>query len=245
MSEQAVDMSVTARGSLRVGDVLGRSFSVFGRHFLLFVVITAVVTAPNLFFSMKFAGVAAAQQATPGTILPGFWSLMLESAVVGLALYALSQAMVLHGAFQDMLGRPVSLRESMNRVAARLVPLILTLICLYVVVVLGMILLIVPGIMVAIMAAVASFWRSVELTKGSRWKIFAAFMVPAMVGGGVNFALRKLAGIAVGPEWAVLVTFPLAAALTSFLSVLSVVIYHDLRVAKEGHYTDQIAAVFD
>jgi len=56
MSEQAVDMSVTARGSLRVGDVLGRSFSVFGRHFLLFVVITAVVTAPNLFFSMKFAG---------------------------------------------------------------------------------------------------------------------------------------------------------------------------------------------
>jgi len=183
---------------------------------------------------------------------------MLESAVVGLALYALSQAMVLHGAFQDMLGRPVSLRESMNRVAARLVPLILTLICLYVVVVLGMILLIVPGIMVAIMAAVAfpvclienlgpiaSFWRSVELTKGSRWKIFAAFMVPAMVGGGVNFALRKLAGIAVGPEWAVLVTFPLAAALTSFLSVLSVVIYHDLRVAKEGHYTDQIAAVFD
>jgi hypothetical protein len=54
--------------------------------------------------------------------------------------------------------------------------------------------------------------------------------------------LSRLIG---GPTLAWIVFLAWSAAFGAFYAIMVVVIYHDLRVAKEGVDTDQIAAVFD
>jgi len=103
-----------------------------------------------------------------------------------------------------------------------------------------------------------SFRRSAALTKGSRWRIFLLALLLIVVGIGVSLLLRAVAvtvtemelGGRPGARSASFVG-PLAIRwiATAFSSALAAVIeavaYHDLRVAKEGVDTEQIAAVFD
>ena len=98
-----------------------------------------------------------------------------------------------------------------------------------------------------------SLKRSRELTKGYRWRIIGLLIMLLGLGIGVGLLLELFnesvfanAGInptvyagRMGSEWII----------SGFFSALSAVIvavsYHDLRVAKEGVDTDQIASVFD
>jgi hypothetical protein len=57
--------------------------------------------------------------------------------------------------------------------------------------------------------------------------------------------LIGLAGIIGGPILALIVFLAWSAIFGAFYAIMVVVIYHDLRVTKEGVDTDQIAAVFD
>lgn len=95
-----------------------------------------------------------------------------------------------------------------------------------------------------------SFKRSAQLTKGSRWRIFFLLILFLALGFGISFLMQSIGsalerssldhfagGVAV--EW-------LFEGFTTALSaVLATVTYHDLRVAKEGLDTNQIASVFD
>jgi hypothetical protein len=91
---------------------------------------------------------------------------------------------------------------------------------------------------------VDSLGRSARLTKGHRWKIFGIILLvctplpaaTAMLGAAMSFlgpALQYLGQFILGVAW-----------IAGFSSVLTV-IYHDLRVAKEGVDIGQIASVFD
>jgi hypothetical protein len=91
----------------------------------------------------------------------------------------------------------------------------------------------------------ASLGRSSELTKGHRWKIFGMVLlliVVAAIGGGIIVALLGLTGSFVLIKLGSLVWNGVWGA---FYAIFGVVTYHDLRVAKEGVDTDQIASVFD
>jgi len=98
-----------------------------------------------------------------------------------------------------------------------------------------------------------SLGRSRELTKGHRWKILGLFfltMIPAVIIGaivGAALGVILVLGPAGGFGPAVTQTIGLAwnAMWTAFFAVIIVVTYHDLRVAKEGIDTEQIAAVFE
>ena len=122
---------------------------------------------------------------------------------------------------------------------------------------LAAILLVFPGLMLFVMWYVAvpvcvveragpitSMGRSRELTKGYRWKVFGMLLLVGlfqMVGAGVIAGMSYTAGTAVG----LIVNLIWTAIVSAFSAVLAVVAYHDLRVAKEGVDTDQIAAVFE
>jgi hypothetical protein len=98
-----------------------------------------------------------------------------------------------------------------------------------------------------------SLKRSRELTKGFRWRIIGLLILLLGIGLGVGLLLEWFnqgffgdAGVStaafagrMASEWII----------SGFFSALSAVIvavsYHDLRVAKEGVDTDQIASVFD
>jgi hypothetical protein len=101
-----------------------------------------------------------------------------------------------------------------------------------------------PACIVEQLGPVNSMKRSSELTKGHRWKIFGLWllvMIVAGIGSLIPKAFTAFGGASVG-----LILELVWAALTgAFNAVMVVVTYHDLRVAKEGVDTDQIASVFD
>ena len=98
-----------------------------------------------------------------------------------------------------------------------------------------------------------SLGRSRELTKGHRWNILGLFfltMIPAVIIGaivgaalGVILVLGPVGGF--GPAVTQTIGLIWNAIWTAFFAVIIVVTYHDLRVAKEGIDTEQIAAVFE
>jgi len=90
--------------------------------------------------------------------------------------------------------------------------------------------------------------RSVELTKGERWRVLAVMAIVWLVGVGVLLVTTALAyaGTQTGSVLFPPVLLSLAAGFYYALNaVMATVTYHDLRVAKEGVGTDEIARVFD
>ncbi|HEY2228412.1 MAG TPA: hypothetical protein VGI22_11880 [Xanthobacteraceae bacterium] len=101
------------------------------------------------------------------------------SISIGPVLGSLSQAIVLYGAFRDMCGKPVRLRESIRVGLRRFYPVLGLAIAVTLIGLLGIVALVVPGLMaftrwfVAMPACVveecgvfASMRRSAELTRG-------------------------------------------------------------------------------
>jgi hypothetical protein len=90
---------------------------------------------------------------------------------------------------------------------------------------------------------VDSLRRSVELTRGHRWKIFGIMILVLAPLPTANANLRAAISF-LGPAL-YLGQYVLGVAwITGFTSVL-IVIYHDLRVANEGIDRGKIADVFD
>jgi uncharacterized membrane protein len=174
-----------------------------------------------------------------------------------LILHTLAQAAILYVAFQSMRGRVVGIVEALRRGLSRFGAIVGLAILVGCGIWIGLILLIVPGIMFALrwsvalpacvvegLGPLASMKRSAQLTKGHRWKPFGIFLllwvVSALAGLLIGLLLRP-AGVA-GTQ---VVQALWNAAWTAFWYVTLVMIYHDLRVIKEGVDIDQIAAVFD
>jgi hypothetical protein len=122
---------------------------------------------------------------------------------------------------------------------------------------LGLILLIIPGLILYTMWIVGlpacvierlrpwtSLRRSQELTKGHRWKLFGftlLLVIPSFASLGIESGLSAIAGPIVG----LIGKYVWTSIWGAFIAVLVAVTYHDLRVIKEGVDVDQIAGVFD
>jgi hypothetical protein len=243
MTEAITRTERLADGEFRVGGVINRTWSVLSQNFPAFFAVTAVASLPDLVLE------------DPGQNRV----LLIAGAVVSIVTLSLSQAMIVYGAFQQMSGKPVSLLESLRAGWHRFPAVIGLAICASVLMALGAALLIIPGVIVATMLFVAtpvcvverlgpfdSLERSAQLTKGQRWKIFSLLVllgVPAGIVGalidtmaevaGVNEILASIAHVAWDATWG------------AAYAVLVIAVYHDLRVAKEGVDTAQIAAVFE
>jgi hypothetical protein len=89
----------------------------------------------------------------------------------------------------------------------------------------------------------ASLDRSAKLTKGSRWQIFGLVALVTIVSGIALWVLRALFGMVT--VWSKLLSFGWQVVGTSFGAVLVAVVYHDLRMTKEGMDVDNLANVFD
>jgi hypothetical protein len=241
-----------AESDFRVGRILNRTTSVLSHNFLIFFAVTAVAQLPSaLLFGNPLAGTAKpATEQGAVTMVLGF--------VLMIVLSTLSQAIVLHGAFQDMRGRQVNLVESIRVGLRRFFPIVGLALLVSILSGLAAILLIFPAFMlftrwfvgtpacvVENLGPLASMSRSAGLTKGHRWKIFGLWIVMiiiSLVGSGIVATSSSAIG---GPVLAIIGSVLWSGAWGAFYAIAVVVTYHDLRVAKEGVDTDQIAAVFD
>jgi hypothetical protein len=259
IEKQGVRMTATsvaaahfARNDLRVGSIISRSGAVLSRHFLTFFIVGVIAYSPILLM----AGLRSSEPIEPSESLrQALWALL--GFVLLMVLTQLGYAIILHAAFQDMRRRPVRLADSLNVGLRRFLPLLGLAFVGGVLMLLGMILLIIPGLIlnsmwfVGVAACVverlgpwASLRRSRELTKGYRWKLFGLTLLVLVAGlssSGIASLLTALAGPVAGLTGQLIWTGISAA----FTGIVISVTYYDLRVIKEGIDIDQITAVFD
>ena len=244
MTEPSIAMAGAAPAEFRIGGIFGRSFTILSQDFVPFVLLTGLATSPTFLLAVG----------TQGKAHPG-WT--IAAALLLFVLAKLSEAFILYGAFQQMLGRRFSTGESLAVALARFLPIIGLSICVGIAVFFGLLLLIVPGIIWALMWSIGvpvcvverlgpfqSMGRSAALTKGHRWKIFGIVLVLWLLNMIVQAGLTRILAAVAGALAASLVLWVWSALYTAFYAIVIVTVYHDLRVAKEGVDTEQIAAVF-
>jgi hypothetical protein len=129
----------------------------------------------------------------------------------------------------------------------------------------GMLLLLVPGLVFMVAACVAvpaavverpgvvgAIQRSFDLTRGSRWPLFAAGGVVLVVLWALSLVTQVAFGLAAfaipggqGVAFRMIGT-QLGNALFSVIPAVAIAVsYHDLRLAKEGVDTAELAKVFE
>lgn len=251
MSAAPPPASRYSEGEFRVGHVLSRTFEVLSRNLLPFCVVTAIAYLPSLWI--------LAEQEQGERVDTGRAALLFGlGSLLSIALNALSEAIVLFGAFEDMRGRPVNLMASLQVGLSRLFPVLGVAILVALCTGIAAILLVIPAFIVMTMLFVAmpaciveqlgpvkSLSRSAELTKGHRWAIFGLWFLVAIIiaiGSKIAGTIGSLIG---GLGFSLVLDLIWGAVAGAFNAIMVVVAYHDLRVAKEGIDTDKIASVFD
>jgi hypothetical protein len=224
---------------------LSRAIEVLAKNFFTIYVISALATLPSTLYTWYTTG----DHASGAAFFAGLLNIVLTS---------LSEAMIVYATFQALRGRGIDPRESIARGLQRFGAVFVTSLLVGVVTVLGLLLLIVPGLIVMVVFYLAipacvverlgpgqSLSRSSQLTTGYRWQIFGAsfllFIAAVLVDMLIAATLEHPATL-VAFE---VVTFLWTALASAYQAVLVTIIYHDLRVAKEGIDIEQLASVFD
>jgi hypothetical protein len=251
---------------LEVGALVSRAFSTCWRDVWRYTAVMLLAYVPILVTAGL--GVAAAVfVGGTGTRSPNLLRALVPWLVIGgVATFVMICAQMGGAAWatlQRLGGRPVTVGGMLGAGLRRAWPLFAANLLGAVLMMVGMLALIVPGIMVgvaltAVDAVVVAegagpgqaIERSFALTKGSRWTLFGALLVMGLATWGINMG-ASLLGAALraggsGPGvLGTILSLLVQAAVGSLFAVLSTVAYHDLRLAKEGVDTSALERVFE
>lgn len=249
MANTTVSVNRGVAGDFRIGRVFDRATSVYTRNFLIFTLVPMVAYLPSLLLPASAGGITGQNRG---------WAVGLLAIILTVMLGLLSQAILVYGSFQDMRGKQVNIGESFNVGIGRLVPILGLTILEGLGIMIGFMLLIVPGLILIAMWFVAvpaciverrGPWeclvRSGELTKGHRWKIFGVVILLYLVSAIMGYILTSVLGAIAGSVVATIAALIWNGIWGAFFAVFVVVTYYELRVAKEGIDIEQIASVFD
>jgi hypothetical protein len=237
-----------------VGNVLGRSFSIWFKNLVPFSILSLLVHAPIVLYTiLTMQGELTIKKITT-------WGLVVTPGTIVLSLVA-TGAMT-YGVFQDLRGARVGLGECISVGLKRLLPVLGVGLVTGLAVMGGIIALIIPGIIIICMLWVAvpvsvvenagvgaALSHSRELTAGYRWHIFGILFILGLFNKAVTKVL-EIVMLGSGTSFDTIRTFLLLAVIVGALigtlsAVANAVAYHDLRVAKEGVSADDLAKVFD
>ena len=261
---------------LDIGRVLGGTFQVIGRNFLTFAILGLVLsglpTGVIAFFQANWLS-GQVDELAAGNVNLGM-SYFSNIGLVGLASLittAILQGALIYATVQDMNGQKPQVGEALATGLRAFLPLIVVSILFTLAIAFGLILLIVPGIMIACAWCVAvpslvadrtgifgAFSRSAELTRGNRWRVFGLFLVLFVILIVLSSVLGAVTMAAVFSDPNALEN-PFAAALNPVNIVVSVfqqtitavlgatltaVLYVELRRAREGAGPQWLAEIF-
>ncbi len=261
MSQDGSGLEQMPITDFQIGTVIRRSFLVLFKNFGPFILMSLVFMLPSqfqLFLATPELG------AEPGDAGPADALVPLAAFGVHFLSTSLLSATLVYGTIIQLRGGHASAMESVVKGLGLLVPVIAVSLLAGLITLAGTLLLVIPGILaftvlwVAVPAAVvertgimASLRRSVELTDGYRWRVLGVIAVIILISAVIEIVLvgplvaimtLESEGVPIGSTIILLVIQAFFAALSAVTIAVS---YHDLRIAKEGVGTDQIAAVFD
>lgn len=242
-----------------VGTLVARTFAVWKQNLPRFAAISLAAQVPVLLLGWELGapfgpGVLArpSPAAAAFALGGGWWLLTLAGAAAGL----LQMTALTAGALRHLAGHPITVREMLASGLGRFLPALgaaaLGLLAFYA----GLLLLVVPGIVVALMFCLAipvvvaesrspvpALGRSRAMTKGYRLVLLGACAVIWLVVTGIGLGAAGVADAAglAGAALAIAVD----AIFGSLPYVVPAVAYHDLRVAREGVDTALLARVFE
>lgn len=250
------DRKVTASRrlpKLTVGALISDSVKVAMANFIPFFLVVFLCTLPA--FAWEYY--ATFSDNAPDPESSGYLLSTFLRMVLSYFLSVLSQAAMVYGTVQFLMGNKIPMGECFSKGISRILPAMGVAIVSYICIWLGIIALIIPGIMIActlyvvIPVAVvestgvsASLSRSAKLTKGSRMTLFLSLLIPiiiyllacAMLGlvfGGVDSFLGWLMLQITALIWCIVA------------SVLTAVAYMRLRELREGVDLKDLVKVFE
>ena len=250
-------------GKIDIGRVVSRGFETLGRHAIPFIGMTLLLSALPTFAAQYLllgfiAGVDPVdpQSAVDSVSAPYYWLSPVISLIFGYVL----QAALVRSSIVDQAGHAVDHGRSIAVALRLLLPMIGLAIANTILIGLGLLLLVVPGIIVYIMLIVAvpalveerrgvfaSMSRSRRLTKGSRGRIFGLILLFLLF----YFVLAGLVGavFTFGSYGDVLLTSLASAFSAAFtlllMSVMLASLYRELRMVKEGASSERLAEIFE
>jgi membrane-anchored glycerophosphoryl diester phosphodiesterase (GDPDase) len=244
---------------LTVGGLIRTTLTVWWRNGLRFAGLSLLLLVP-IFVVGVVAGIAIPIAIRRGALPPGArWPFFVFGAVlvVGVLLFTVIQTGALtYGTVQHLSERPVRFGAMLAAGFRRAMPLVATGVLAYLAILVGLVLLVIPGIIVACALSAAlpsvvverigpiqALQRSWALTRDHRFTIFAAWLVLGLVLFGANVILQvgtKLLGPIAG-----LILLPVQLFIASIPVLLPAVAYYELRVEKEGTDTSELAKVFE
>jgi hypothetical protein len=194
---------------LSAGEILDVSFTLYRRHFGALATVALVCTGVPLVLRLFLEAA--------GGFLANLW-LALVYMIVLVVLNLVATAATVFIVSESYLGRPIAAREALRRAAPYIGRVLACSLLMTLAVMLGFMLLFVPGIILLVglvlaipavvlepgITATAALSRSWELTRGSRWRVFGLGLVlvvllyvPVLAIGGL-LAMVLPGGLGVG-----------------------------------------------
>jgi hypothetical protein len=253
---------------LSLGEILDRTFTLYRSHFVLFFGIAAIpqLLVLALQLTQVFLGLTAVTPGTPGAAPVIRPALTGASIVVGFATlivlsiaYLLSQGATVSAVAELYLGRTPAIGESFRKVRGDLGTLYGVALLNGLVVLVGLILLVIPGIyllcrlMIAVPAAVlenlgprSSLERSMALTKDAAGRAFLIFLLYIVLVFALAFLFQMPISFALVAARGNPAMLRVVVAVANVLNALSTTLvipvftiaasafYFDLRIRKEA-----------
>jgi hypothetical protein len=248
---------------LTLGEVLDRTFFLYRRNFFLFVGITAIPQLLVLALQLGEMLFAASGMSRRAALAPGIGVLAVVGFILGLVVYVVAYLFAQGGtvyAVSDLyLGRATSIGASLKRMRGQVGMLFGVVLLNGLIVGVGTILLIIPGIYLACRLITCvpasllenlgprdSLERSYGLTRDNAGRAFVIYLLyfALLYGAIVLVSLPSLFGLALAaknaammPLWLGLnqvANFIAAVVVTPILTIATAVFYYDLRVRKEA-----------
>lgn len=256
-------MTSDGRGSgvFDLGRVIQRTFGTIKQNAAVFFGAAALLVGlPSILLALGQNSMLSDDYSVSGVLLT-----MVGAVLNFVGLYLL-QGMVVKAAVNSFNGKKTAFGDAFNVGVQAFLPLLGLAIVASVGMGLGLILLIVPGVILAVMWSVgapvvvverrgvtASLQRSRVLTKGYRWQVFGLIVIYVILSWIIGAAIGGLS-LATGgtfsggtPNLAVsLITEPLVNILSGVVASAGVAsLYYELRSAKEGVGSEELASIFD
>lgn len=255
----------TQDAKFEFGRVVSQTFALMGRNFIPFFVLAL------LFVGIPQFGLLYAQSIV-GLGDPSMYALMaFGGALVTMVSSFILQGALTRAAIDDLSGSGVKFGAAIGDGLRYFFPLLIVGILVGLGTGLGFMLLVVPGIILAVRWSItspivvveksgptSSMGRSAELSKGHRWAIFGLVLLYLVLAYGVQIVLGLILGATgqasdalqvfdvLGTGLVFAIATAVTAALLSLVSTLGAAsLYFELRRVKEGVGVDELAKVFE
>jgi hypothetical protein len=231
-----------------LGEILSEAFRIYRENAAQLIVIVAIVVVPLSFVSAVIVRLFGdPEDQSFGVTLAA----LLVAAAIGVIIWAILQAAMLRGAAQATIGDPVDVEASYRWGLARFGSVLLVAVLVGIVVGVGFLLLVIPGIIFLVFLSVSepalivenrrgteAMSRSWNLVRGNFWHALVVILVAAIITGVIQGILSAIGG----DNWFVAWIFTAIAQIITapFTALVTVLLYLDLRARTEALTADRL-----